>query len=509
MIKRRAMTIFQLKNGQGKILFVCLFFACYMQLSGQSIYGDFPYVQSFLSTAQPSECTKPIPNAGTNAATFTSDGLRLTPATPNQFGTVFINNKQFKSQNGIKIEFEYMFYGGSGNGDGMTVFLFNADNSNIGASGAGLGYAYNRTLGTNHPNRAPGLAGAYLGIGFDTYGNFKGRRWEAKERRNGIVTSQSNSEVTLRGAKGEPYRYNGVVVPGMEDRYTGYPTLISSATFGGKTFTLQNNGSYLETTRTTGGNFSLAGTRKAFIEIYPHPDNGFYITVKIKWTDITTTTVINNYHYKEQTTYVENAMPSNLSGGDNNSSTTRGADKIVTLNTTAPEYLKIGFAAATGSATNIHLIKHVVITLPSAAEANPDFATTDNYTPVSFFPLVNDLAYQGVISKDQAGNTNYIDPTSFRFILADGTKIAANSHTTTAGKWEYNPITGRITFIPNTNFSGETTIYYDIKGKEGLPYTDEAYRSLPAAMTVTVNKVSGPPPSSYILINKMISPVVK
>lgn len=96
------------------------------QAKAQSIYGDFPYYQSFRTSGQPGEIEKATPQGGkANAATFTTDGLRLTPATAQQFGAVFIKNKQFQSIQGIRIEFEYVMYSGNG-ADGMSVFLFDA-----------------------------------------------------------------------------------------------------------------------------------------------------------------------------------------------------------------------------------------------------------------------------------------------------------------------------------------------------------------------------------------------
>jgi len=89
------------------------------------LYGSFPYSENFTSGSQPSEITLMTPQTGTNSTTFTTNGMRLTAAVNNQFGAVYINNKQFSSLNGIKIEFEYGMYGGTG-ADGISLFLFDA-----------------------------------------------------------------------------------------------------------------------------------------------------------------------------------------------------------------------------------------------------------------------------------------------------------------------------------------------------------------------------------------------
>src|SRR5690606_10520738 len=145
----------------------------------------FPYNISFRSTIQPTGIERP--NAGTNSAAFTNDGLRLTNTT-SQFGAVALDGVSFNSTNGIEIEFEYSMFGGTiydgSYGDGLSVFLYNASVPlNIGARGAGLGYSYNRAYSPTSA-RTSGLSGGYLGIGLDEFGNFKGRRYQGDSRIN-------------------------------------------------------------------------------------------------------------------------------------------------------------------------------------------------------------------------------------------------------------------------------------------------------------------------------------
>lgn len=133
--------------------------------------------------------------------------LRLTTDAANQRGYSYINTP-FPSTLGVYIEFEYKTwrsrtdsYQGA---DGFSVFLFDATTSpfRIGQYGGSLGYA-NRS-------GADGLAGAYLGIGFDEYGNFP----IASESKNGGAggTAVIPNSIVLRGPESPispllPYRF--------------------------------------------------------------------------------------------------------------------------------------------------------------------------------------------------------------------------------------------------------------------------------------------------------------
>lgn len=482
-----------------------------------SVYGDFPYEQSFLTTDEPDEITKPATTGSTiNSASYTADGVQLTPASPGLFGAIFVNDRKFGSSNGIKIEFEYMVYGGSG-ADGFTIFFFDEseENPHIGSYGAAIGYTYNRSLLRHNPNdRKPGLAGAYLGIAFDSFGNFKKTRFQNEEIIGGLgLTVGGSSHVTLRGAKGVPYAPAGTVLPGMDDGYTGYPVLVTQstiATAGEDAYVVLNeNGDYeFNNASTYSQDFDLRGGamfddgdttnvayRKAFVDIYPidGQGSGMYITVKIQHGNAITT-VIDNYPYKNITKYRETAIVHETSGdnifGELGASSIPEISDVLNLNSTIPAFLRVGFAAATGQNTDIHTIKNLRITLPGAAEAYNDFDTTQVDIPATIEVLANDLAYQGVISENMVGSSSYINPESFKFHLEDGSAPDSDySHQAAEGLWTYDPQTGRVTFTPNDGFEGDVSIQYSIKGGlpgHTLPFADEAYRSLPATITVTV-----------------------
>lgn len=518
-------------NRSALLILVCLLGNMYAfaQTPGTQ-YGDFPYFQSFLEGSKPAEVSIPAPqtSGAANSAKFTTNGLELTPATKSQFGAVFINNRKFSSINGIKLEFEYTMYGGTG-ADGMSMFLFDASVSEpkIGARGAGIGYAYNRTNNAFTSQRSQGLTGAYLGIAFDSYGNFKGRRFQGDSRVNGINEGNlGTSHVTLRGAKGEAFSFNNRLVPGMGEGFTGYPVLITQSTLNTSVNRIINtDGKYnvLPSSPLT-ENFNLRpGTnftnendpnyRKAIIELYPAYSSennleGMSVTVRIQHGG-KISTIIEDYLYKTSFIYEENALPATVSTtGDNNSSDTQlGYPVKVELQASIPEFFHIGFAAATGAETDIHVLRNLMITLPGAAEAYDDQAVTYQGYPVELSPLANDVAYTGIVSKNQVGKLEYIDQTSFRFIKEDGTPSSTPyEYISSEGKWTYNKDTQKVTFIPSANCKDTVaSIRYDIRGGIGgeLPYADDAYRSVPAKIEVTVKS------RQYIISNRMVTPALK
>lgn len=470
--------------------------------SDAQLYGDFPYNQSFTSGTQPAEVTAPT-GAGTNAVTFTSNGMLLTPATNSQFGAIFINNKQFSSNNGIKISFEYSIYGGTG-ADGIAVFLFDAAvaNPEVGAIGKALGFAYNRTNNQWSAQRKKGLTGGYLSIGLDAYGNNKNVFFQGEARTNGVPApsggwSQYTSHVTLRGAVGGFINNNG-----LDSGYTGNPVLttkttLAAATNGGATLNTLGGG-YTYTSGTT-DNFDLrpgtfttvpsnAAYRKAFIDLIPNVLGGFNITVKIQHGSVTTT-VIDNYWYRTSFTYTENANPS---ASDFNTANSQGANTTQTLNAPVPDFFRIGFAASTGGLNDNHLIRNLTVLLPYAAEAVPDSASICQGMPVTINPLTNDKAYSGPIALP-VGSSSNINKATFRFHeLNDAPSANASNVSNAQGTWVYSAATGQVSFTPAAGFSGVASIKYSVKGS-GTPYGDEAYRSATATLTVTVNPTPAAP----------------
>lgn len=526
------------------VIIVMIYISISLQVEAQSEYGNFPYYQSFKTTVKPSEIEKITPQNGkNNAATFTADGLQLTSVETDKFGAIFVKDRRFQAIQGIRIEFEYAMYGGTG-ADGMSVFLFDASvaNPTIGAPGAGIGYAYNRTNNDtwngNVGYRAKGLSGAYLGIALDSYGNFKQRRWQGEARVNGIpglVTSTDHryvSNVTLRGAKGGSTQIKDFPYDGMGDGYNGYPVLISQPTLSQRKGWILHgsDGTYSDLDGTSPnldgtspnldeyeyvykGNFSLRGNsetdyRKAIIELFPFTKkDGFWVTVKIQHGE-TVTTVIEDYPYKNSIIYAENAYTT--SGDYNTSNPGTPSSKTTTLNAAIPDYLRIGFAASTGGETDIHLIKEVHISLPRAAEAYDDSATTTKGKSVIVDVLSNDIGYSGLIAKEQDGYSHFLNPYAFRFCDATGAVLGVvdangTSYSDASGTWRFDFITGKLIYTPVRSFVGQTTVNYTIKAglNDEKPYRDEAYRSFPATVMVDVA------PPKAVISNRMVTPIIR
>lgn len=490
-----------------------------------SIYGFYSYSSSLMNASSAPEL------AIQGNASYTATGVQLTPASSGQFGGLFINGRTFTSVNGLHVEFEYDMKNGTplsgAYGDGLSFFLYDGAVTNpiIGSPGAGLGYAYNRAKDTYASQRKAGLTGGYLGIALDEFGNFKSKRFQGESRVNGIagVTwSQATSHVSLRGARGA-----AINTTGLGAGFTGYPVLVTRSTLsnsGTVGSVLQTDRSYLPTSNTLSSVFDLRNNagefRKVYLDLIPHftsltTTDGFDIKVDIQTTQNgTPVNVINYYHYKTSVPYSENANPQVT---DFNTSDTEGPATSQTLDATVPAVLKLGFAASTGAAFQQHIIRNVKLTLPYAAVANDDVASTCKFQAVNIPVLTNDIAYKGPISitTPPTGSNANIDYSTFSFTKSSDTDLTLYRKKVTAqGTWTYNKSTGIVTFTPSSGFTGTATMTYTIKGKTVKdssgkiiePYGDTAYRSVPGTITVNL-KTTG---CIYSVVsNRMVTQGVK
>ncbi len=284
-----------------------LFFLIFL---GKS-YGQigFPYCETFDGTS-----TQEATVFGGNARLI--DGvLRLTENQTSQRGYVYIDIP-FPSVFGIKASFEYFSYGGDvlRRADGLSFFLFDADVPVFSAGGFGgsLGYAQRGS--------DPGLSRAYIGIGFDEFGNFGNTSENKVGGFPGVGTDLVPDAIVIRG-------------PGNGN--AGYGFLV-----GRKTMTTGNDG------LNPGGQFPISsggpgsqrvidpnqpGYRKVFLELQPKPDKtGYFVTLRMMVT------------------------------------TTLNQPRMVTIfdrpyDFPAPKNLKIGFAASTGGFTNYHEIRNLLV----------------------------------------------------------------------------------------------------------------------------------------------------
>lgn len=113
--------------------------------------------------------------------------LRLATANNNQSNAVFFDTPIPSAGNRVTVSFSANLWGGTG-ADGLTMFLYDASKTfSPGAFGGSMGYA-------NRDGTIDGLAGAYVAVGLDAFGNFS----NPIEGRNGGVGFVPNA-VVVRG----------------------------------------------------------------------------------------------------------------------------------------------------------------------------------------------------------------------------------------------------------------------------------------------------------------------
>lgn len=259
--------------------------------------------------------------------------LRLTSNVADQAAFVLYNNP-ISSRDGLTITFELYAYGGTTDpdrADGVSFFLLDGSVSpdTAGAFGGSLGYAQKTGI-------APGIAGGYLGIGFDEFGNFSSPSdfGGGPAVRNG-GPGQVPDSIAIRAGSVTDYRYI--------DGTGSLPFGIDNPT---------------ATTRD-------AAKRTVKIDLTPEGR----LTVRIDGN--------NDGDF--------------LDPGESDSRLTN--IDVAGINGTAPpSTLKFGFASGTGSFNNIHEIRNLVlstlndaptafdfseIVTPGTASLLPGFAATD------------------------------------------------------------------------------------------------------------------------------------
>ncbi|MFZ7086493.1 lectin-like domain-containing protein [Curtobacterium sp. RRHDQ10] len=104
-------------------------------------------------------------------ATIDDGWLRLTSADQSEAGS-WLTDDVFPSDLGLEIEFRYAMHGGTG-ADGLLMSLSDGSVApGVGRPGASLGYTCYDDTGQYGMCDVPGMPGAFVGLGFDRYGNF-------------------------------------------------------------------------------------------------------------------------------------------------------------------------------------------------------------------------------------------------------------------------------------------------------------------------------------------------
>lgn len=385
----------------------------------------FPYCESFQT-------------AGTQANTIFGGNaqlipgvLRLTSNLLNQRGHVYLD-VPFPSTYGLKAEFEYFSYGGAGPlvADGLTVFLFDGDTPVFNAGGFG------GSLGYTPRNQEPGMSNAYLGIGFDEFGNFG----NGGEGRIGSFTTldqdgRAPDAIVLRGPSNQSF-------PFVVGRRTNEVGPAKNGLNPGEQFTISHNGTARVTDRTK------PGYRKVFLELKPNLSGpGFFLKLTME-----VTTELNK--------------PRMVSIFD------------VDYQFPAPKNLKIGFAASTGGYTNFHEIRNLIVQV-AADDALKDPEGVDFTDKASCAGQQN----QFYITDEEVrlpNENSSIRCLQFYASLAD-IKEESEDLCTQARCLEQNRIlivpqgifqasdqAGGFTFLPNESFiDQQVTVYYTITDSYG------------------------------------------
>ncbi len=415
---------------------VLLFKACFIFLLFQTTAQvGFPYCETFQDNSTQSSTV-----LGGDAR-LTSGVLRLTSNEKDQNGYVYVDIP-FSSVFGIKTSFEYFSYGGTG-ADGLSVFLFDAETEDFapGGFGGSLGYAQR--------DQQPGLTGAYMGIGFDSFGNF-GNRIEGK---NGGFPGA----LDLRHP-------NSIVIRGPGNNFTGYPFVLGLKTNETGTdglpadqlFPLSSGG--IGTQRVTDP--EKPGYRKVSVNLEPTNSGiGYLLTIEMIFT-----------------TEADNPRLITL------------FDKV-SFPYEAPKDLKIGFAASTGGETNFHEIRNIIVQVSNEdGLLNPtgkdifDKASCEGqentYEILSNeinLPNENSaircLQLYGSLEEIEAEEEDICAqgkcrPENREMILPQGTFKAADEG-------------GKFTFFPNYGFTGqEVTIFYTVTDSYGKSSAGNALKLL-------------------------------
>ena len=262
--------------------------------------------------------TTPYLTAGVVPGDTVGNGwLRLTESASNQATYALLQDQIFSINARIQIEIEYAFYnkGAStfGGGDGMSFFLVDANVPGFTAGGYGgsLGYAPldsndNNSWGTGD---ASGMPGGYLGFGFDNWGNY-GDSTEGRDGNFGLPVQGHKNTISVRGPD-----------DGDGNNSTGWGIIESSAA--------------LETLS--------GGGQMDFPDVSTRPDQTGADYRSFRLTLDANNQLIVEMKFGASSSYIT-AFTADLAAFER------------------PEYFKIGFAASTGGAYEVHEVRNVTLT---------------------------------------------------------------------------------------------------------------------------------------------------
>jgi autotransporter-associated beta strand protein len=328
----------------------CVLLVCFLLLQAVKLNAQFTFNESFTGSSAPgwefvqdgsgvspgprlTADAIPVsadPEYGNGAIDSSGDGwLRLTTTTGNQSNAVALDTPIPSQANNISISFDFTMWSGNA-ADGMTVFLWDASVPfDPGAFGGSLGYA-DRT-GSN------GLAGAYVGVGLDVYGNFS----NDQEGRSGAYPSGADISNALNP--------NQVVLRGPDDSVNkdGTGNYYYMAGTGGKNYTVSG------APNITGLNATTQNLAYNSSTVRPDQDADEYRSFNLTLNSSNQLTVSVQFGYSSAPTTLFTADLSSLA---------------------RPDQLRIGFSGATGGNYEVAELRNLSI----AASASADSFYWDN-----------------------------------------------------------------------------------------------------------------------------------
>ncbi|WP_417351684.1 hypothetical protein [Flavobacterium alkalisoli] len=399
-----------------KLIVLC--FAVFLLAGVNKAFAQFAIMEDFRGNGNPSIIIGG-PGGGGGMAYLTSGindpvnqgWLRLTNSSAYQRGYAYVDNS-FPSSSGVLVDFEYKMWrdvnDGYSGADGLTVFLFDASSTfAMGGYGGSLGYA---------PNGGSGLAGGYVGVGLDAYGNFS----NPTEGRNGGPGVVPNA-VVLRG----PTTTNTATTNAYLDG-----AALGDRTGGDDAIRARNEIDYntQTSTRPTDAQFY----RRVQLEILPLDQAGVYYQIIVRWKKSSAANFTQLISY--------------------------------TTTTPPPALLKLGFGASSGGGVNYHEIRNLLVTTPGNVRVDKR-ADKDILRSVSglgsenvityTIDVVNDtdIAALNVSFLDEVtdGNGNLIAEGNPGFNITSITSSGFSSITLpTAASLTTNQITGTFNLAANT-----------------------------------------------------------
>jgi hypothetical protein len=268
-------------------------------------------------TAQGTSQPGSLPTCGNPTDPPGNGAFRLTGNGNNQQTSIFYNTR-IPTRFGLEISFDYFSYGGTaiGNpastGDGLTVFLFDGNTPNNqarpGAFGGSMGYAQKQ--GTQ-----PGLVNGFLGVGLDEFGNFANDT-EGRGRGSPVVGNCAGNPPAALGRV-----LDSITIRGSGNGQAGYCFIANSGTLPQS----------IDVPNAVNRNQAI---RRVMIVLNTQYQLSIYI-------DFTGTQNLPTQRILGPLRVVGNpAFPNQAP---------------------LPTTLKFGFAASTGTATNIHEIRNVEV----------------------------------------------------------------------------------------------------------------------------------------------------